>query len=265
MSTFRAKTLARLREQIRTLEKPRLSDRRALEFGDPAIDDELPGGGLASGCLHELAASPQDAAAYGLIAVLLGRLIGDAGVGPGMALWCRLAQSGHKQRGHKQSGHKQSGHKQSGLAALPYGPGLVRFGLPVERLILVRAGKPADLLWAMEEGLRSGRFTAVLGEGIAPDLTATRRLQLAAEAGGATALLAFPASEHRSLRLSAATTRWRIAACPAVLPDRPRWSVSLERCRNGGSRAWTLEWCHEALRLRVSAALADRSLATAAL
>jgi len=240
MSTFRAKTLARLREQIRTLEKPGLSDRSALEFGDPAIDDELPGGGLASGCLHELAASAQDAAAYGLLAVLLGRLIGETGVG----LWCGLAPSGRP--------------------ALPYGPGLARFGLPLERLVLVRARKPADLLWAMEEGLRSGRFTAVLGDGIAPDLTATRRLQLAAEAGGATALLAFPATERRSLRLSAATTRWRIAACPAALPDRPRWSVSLERCRNGGRRAWILEWNHEALRLRVSAALADRPLAPAA-
>lgn len=240
MSTLRAKTLARLREQIRTLEKPGLSDRSALEFGDPAIDDELPDGGLASGCVHELAASPQDAAAYGLLAVLLGRLIGEAGV----ALWCGLAPSGRP--------------------AMPYGPGLARFGLATERLILVRASKPADLLWAMEEGLRSGRFAAVLGEGLAPDLTATRRLQLAAEAGGATALLAFPATERRSLRLSAATTRWRIAAVPAVLPDRPRWRVCLERCRGGGRRAWIFEWSHEALRLRVSAALADRPLAAAA-
>jgi protein ImuA len=240
MSTFRAKTLARLREQIRTLEKPGLSDRSALEFGEPAIDDELPGGGLASGCLHELAASPQDAAAYGLLAVLLGRLIGEVGV----ALWCSL--------------------RRSGRAALPYGPGLARFGLPTERLILVRVSKPADLLWAMEEGLRSGRFTAVLGDGLAPDLTATRRLQLAAEAGGSTALLAFPVTESRS-RLSAATTRWRIAALPAARPDRPRWRISLERCRNGGERTWTLEWSHEALRLHMSAALADRPLAAAAL
>src|SRR6185437_2821192 len=178
MSTHRAKTLARLREQIRTLEKPGLSERSALEFGDPAIDDELPAGGLASGCLHELAASPQDAAVYGLLAVLLGRLIGASG----MALWCGLAPSGRP--------------------ALPDGPGLARVGLAVERLILVRAAKPAEMLWAREEGLRSGRFAAVLGEGLAPDLTATRRLQLAAEAGGATALLAFPASERRSLRLS---------------------------------------------------------------
>jgi protein ImuA len=239
MSSLRAKTLARLREQIRTLEKPGLGGRSALEFGEPAIDDELPGGGLASGCLHELAASPQDAAAYGLLAVLLGRLIGAAGV----ALWCGLKRPGR---------------------VMPYGPGLARFGLAVERLVLVRVSKPADLLWAMEEGLRSGRFLAVLGDGLAPDLTATRRLQLAAEAGGGTALLVFPATDSRSNRLSAATTRWRIAACPAVLPDRPRWQVSLERCRGGGERTWTLEWNHEALRLHMSAALADRPLAAAA-
>jgi protein ImuA len=239
MSTLRAKTLARLREQIRHLEKPGLSDRSALEFGDPAVDDELPAGGLASGCLHEMAASPQDAAAYGLLAVLLGRLAGAAG----LALWCGLARAGR--------------------AALPYGPGLVRFGLATERLILVRAARPADLLWAMEEGLRSGRFAAVLGDGVAPDLTATRRLQIAAEAGGGTALLAFPATASRISRLSAATTRWHIAAHPAVLPLCPRWHVSLERCRGGGRSAWTFEWNHEALRLRVSAALADRPLAAA--
>lgn len=245
MSTLRAKTLARLREQIRHIEKPGLIDRSALEFGHPEIDDELPGGGLASGCLHELATAPQDAAAYGLLAVLLGRLIGAAGV----ALWCGLKRPGPQQR--------------SGLAAVPYGPGLTRFGLPTERLILVRVAKPADLLWAMEEGLRSGRFAAVLGDGFAPDLTATRRLQLAAEAGGGTALLVFPATDSRN-RLSAATTRWRIAALPAARSDGPRWQVSLERCRGGGERTWTLEWSDEALRLHMPAALADRSLAAAA-
>jgi protein ImuA len=240
MSTLRAKTLARLREQIRQLEKPGLSDRSALEFGDPAIDDELPAGGLASGSLHELVAAPDDAAAYGLVAVLLSRLIGKAG----LALWCRLKRAGSR-------------------SAVPYGPGLARFGLAIERVIFVRASTPADVLWAMEEGLRSGRFAAVLGDGVAPDLTTTRRLQLAAEAGGTTALLVFPDAAARG-RLSAATTRWRIAAQPAARPDGPRWQVGLERCRGGGRKAWTLEWDHEALRLRVSAALADRPVAAPA-
>src|SRR5690348_9478694 len=116
MSTLRAKTLARLREQIRTLEKPSLIGRSALEFGEPSVDDELPTGGLASGCLHELAAAPHDAAAYGLVAVLVGRLLGEAG----LALWCRVDAAG---RG----------------TALPYGPGLARFGVPADRLIFARA------------------------------------------------------------------------------------------------------------------------------
>src|SRR5258708_23656126 len=84
MSSLKAKHLARLREQMRRLEKPAVADRPVMEFGEPAIDDELPGGGLASGCLHEIVAAPDDAAVYGLAAWLLGRLLGGGGV----ALWC---------------------------------------------------------------------------------------------------------------------------------------------------------------------------------
>ena len=38
---------------------------------------------------------------------------------------------------------------------------------------------PEDVLWQLEEGLRSGAAVAMLGDVMAPDLTAGRRLQLA--------------------------------------------------------------------------------------
>ncbi len=68
--------------------------------------------------------------------------------------------------------------------ALPYPPGLAAF-LDPGRLILAACPKAADLLWTMEEALRSGAVGAVVADLAAPPgLTPLRRLQLAAEAGG---------------------------------------------------------------------------------
>ena len=78
-------------------------------------------------------------------------------------------------------------------AGMPYGPGLDLFGLPMERLLILRVARPLDVLWAFEEALKSRALAAVLAElpetGAAADLTATRRLSLAARAGGGLGLL----------------------------------------------------------------------------
>jgi protein ImuA len=119
-----------------------------------------------------------------------------------------------------------------------YGPGLAAFGLDPARLILVTPPSAIDMLWTMEEALRLGAFAAVIGEIdgriSAFNLTATRRLQLAAEKHGHPALLL---TGHAADGVSAAVTRWRVASLPSR-PDekissigRPRWLLSLERCR----------------------------------
>ena len=131
----------------------------------------LPGGGLARASLHEiLATEPGCGAAFA--AVVLAR-------SGGTVVW--IAGSS------------------DGLTAWP--PGLARFGLLPANLILVRADGWSDALWAMEETLRcpavSGALLAVDWQAkpaaTALDLTASRRLQLAAEAGGGIGLLLRPA------------------------------------------------------------------------
>ena len=155
----------------------------------PPVDAALPWGGLPRGCLHEIVGGE---AAYGFAAALAARLAGDAGG----VLWCLRPRATFD-------------------AGDLHGPGLVRFGLKPGRLILAHARNQADLLWAMEEGLRSGAPAAVLGEVTGIGLTASRRLQLAAEASGVTALLLHRPDTKRGpdtgqAKFSAAVTHWRV-------------------------------------------------------
>jgi protein ImuA len=187
-----------LREQVRRIERPAPSEHGVAPFGIAAIDRALPGGGLVRGAVHEIlgmAGDEEDGAlAAAFAAVILGRLTADEG---GIVLWC---------------------------LSWPdlYGPGLAEHGLDPTRLVLARARCNADLLWAMEEGLRAPGVAAVVGEIGTLAAVASRRLQLAAERSGVTAFLlrrwrnGDEAARQRNLP-NAAATRWRIAA----LPSRP--------------------------------------------
>ncbi len=232
-----------------------------VTFGIAEIDDRLPGGGLARGALHEVIAG-HAGAATGFCAALLARLAA-ARAGPGRddgrVLWCvrpRLLDAG----------------------AL-YGPGLARFGLAPERVVVTECRRDADALWAMEEALRCRRLAAVLGEAGNVTLTASRRLQLAAGAGGVTAILLRPPSRYPRLAHdtpppSAALTRWRVAAAPGLggprrpggtgdnatqRPDAPCWQAELLRCRGGAPGKWLMEWRNETGDFALAAAVRHRS------
>ena len=92
-----------------------------------------------------------------------------------------------------------------------YGPGLDQFGLDTERLLVARVARPVDALFAMEEALKCRALATVVAElSDDADLTATRRLSLAARDGGALGLLL----RHKlSDAPSAAFTRWQRRAC----------------------------------------------------
>jgi protein ImuA len=116
------------------------------------------------------------------------------------------------------------------------------------------------LLGALEESLRCRGLAAVVGESEAVDLTQSRRLQLAAEAGGVTGILLrrSPAREA-----SVAVTRWQVWSA-TTLGDRPRWRLSLIRCRGGRTGDWVLEGSHATGGFAVAAALVHRPAAPAA-
>ena len=136
----------------------------------------------------------------------------------------------------------------------PYGHGLAQLGLDVGRLILVETDTDKEALWALEETLRSEAKPAVVAGAIEAglDLTQSRKLNLAA------AVHATPLVLLRGVKAagtSAAAARWRIASAPGALDrfdtfESCRWHVALERCRNGRTGAWLIEWDHAAHRFR---------------
>jgi protein ImuA len=216
----------------------------ALALGVDAIDAALDGG-LAFGALHEVAPSEPlylgAAAGFALaLAVRSGKTL----------LWIQP---------------EFAGLEAGGL----YGPGLELLGLPLQRLLVLRVTRPIDALWAMEEGLKCRALAAVVAElasdGEAADVTATRRLALAARDGGALGLLL----RHRpSGEPSAAATRWTVAAAPSR-PDAfgglgcTAFDLSLVKNRRGPTGRWNIAWNqHEhtfsALSLGMAAAAGDR-------
>jgi len=241
--------LESLRRRIRGLEGTfwQATGGGVLELGAPALDGALPWGGLPRAALHEVLAADGGAAA-GFCAGLLARFAAEGGT----VLWCR--------RGRRRL----------------YGPGLAAFGLDPARLVVVRGRTAAEVLWVMEEALRSGALAAVLGEAGDLSMTAARRLQLAAEDGATAALLLRAEGDGGS---SPAVTRWRVDAAPGgggrPGVGRPRWRLDLLKCRGGngaafgGPRSWLVEWSDgtdgtTAGGFAVAADLGDRSAEPAA-
>jgi len=146
--------------------------------------------------------------------------------------------------------------------------GLAAFGIDHRRLLLVSARRADDVLAAVEECLRSGAPTLVMASVPGLDLSAARRLALAA-AGGATPLLVM--TDAKTPPAAATATRWTVASAPCgdhpVVPTRSgarRYHVRLERCRRRPvalqAKPCVLEWCDATLCFRLVAAFQDRAL-----
>lgn len=212
-----AALLAALRARVARLEGVPAARRE----GEVETCPGLPG--LARAALHEILASePGCGAAFAAMA--LGRTAGTV-------LWIGSARAEWQ--------------------AWP--PGLAAWGLTPDRLVLLRAERWKDALWAMEEALRcpavAGTLLVPSWEQQAPlDLTATRRLQLAAEAGGGLGLL-LRADTPAAVGQTAAHTRWRISPAEG---EEPHWRLELVRTRGGRPRpAVEVAWHAASGRLQV--------------
>lgn len=215
---------------LREMARRRGSRSRAaatVASGHAGIDAAL-GGGLARGRLHELFGTGVEEAGCtaGFAAMLAVRALQ-----PGRCLlWLRTA------RAEQQAG------------AL-YAPGLAALGLDPAALLLAVLDDDTALLRAAAEALRCAALGAVViecwGAPRVLDLTATRRLGLAAEGSGVTALLLRLDAEPVP---SAAETRWRVspaasAALAANAPGPPALGLELLRQRGGpAGQRWRAAW-----------------------
>ncbi len=211
---------------------PGCGRRLPVRLGEKLALDRALGGGLGGGTLSEiLPASPGDmAAACGFMLALALRLVGFDGPCPRTLIWIIEDFAALEQ-------------------GAPYGPGLLWLGLAPENLVLVRVPRGQEALWALETALKA-RGTIVIGELWAQhrlyDLTASRRLALAARASGSPGLILH--GRAGGAPASAAATRLEIAglssakeACAAhrlplsglPLPGPPAWAVRVAKARAG--------------------------------
>ncbi|KQQ85674.1 ImuA family protein [Aureimonas sp. Leaf324] len=232
--------LADLRERVQRLEGRDARVREALPFGVPEIDGRLPGGGLALGALHEVAGGG-NGAVDGAAAALF--TAGVAARTKGKILWCMTRPD-------------------------LFAPAIAQAGLAPGRVIYVEAGDEKTLLACFEDGLRHGGLGAVVAEVAKLSMTASRRLQLAAEGSGTLALAVRRWRRQAEAadfgQPTASVTRWRVS----VLPSRPlpvpgvgrsRWLLELLRSRAGECADFEVEACDAQGRLALPSTVADRS------
>ena len=113
----------------------------------------------------------------------------------------------------------------------PYPCGIEIAGISPKNLLFITPHR-RDALWALEQALKSGVLRAVIAEvATAPDFTESRRLQLAAVAGGALGVLLPPDSAHHS---SAAETRWRAIRNSTQLVQAASPGIGLNYLRTKG-------------------------------
>ena len=228
----RISTLATLRGRIERIETH--GDAYALNkvsLGHADADATLRGG-LAMAAVHEVfAEGHQSAAATGFIAGLAGRITARRPL-----VWVRQDFSDIESGALSMSGFSE-------------------LGLDPRLLVTVRAADADSALRTAADALACDALGVVVleiwGDARQLDLAASRKLTLAAQASGVTALLLRVAATPQP---STAETRWivRAARSPPAAPwhawGAPVFDAQLVRNRHGPVGRWIMEWkCDECL------------------
>ena len=215
----RADIVEELQTDILRLEGFKSCNVHAVDLGLGPIINAFPHGTFPVGAVHEFFSSrDEDAAATaGFISGLLKPLMGSNGT----SLWISSSRK-------------------------LFPPALKSFGIQPDHFIFIDLNKEKHVSWAMEEALKCGALSAVVGEVQDLTFTASRRLQLAVEQSQVTAFVLRPESRNRNT--TACISRWRITSLVSQTVDDlpgvglPLWRVELLRIRNGRPGVWDIRW-----------------------
>ena len=251
-STDRKATLAHLREAIDAVANAGRGSASALATGWPQAD--VDGGALFPGALHEWFGQVHGGPVPS----------GDSRRAPAhwtppLSVLVHLAARAQMTPTSGQS-TESSAVLWIGRRVWPYGHALLNAATPLYCSSICVDARDADQrFWSIDVALRCGGGV-VIADASGLSLALSRRLQLAAEAGGSLALLARPPWEEREL--SVAATRWRVRAVTARA-DAACWSIELARCKGSHARsshapAWTVERTDDGRLVSLSPGVADR-------
>lgn len=215
----KADVVARLQQDILRLQGFQSSVQAAMDIGLGSILNAFPNASFPIGAVHEfISPAPEDqAATSGFVTGLLASLLGIQGT----LLWISSCRN-------------------------LFPPALKNFGVEPDHVIFIDLQKEKQVLWAMEEALKCGALTAVVGELHEIDFTASRRLQLAVEQSQVTGFII--RRNLKKLNTTACVSRWKITSLPSeAIEDLPgvgwpAWRVELLRIRNGKPGAWKVAW-----------------------
>ncbi|HEX6893579.1 MAG TPA: Error-prone repair protein ImuA, partial [Chryseolinea sp.] len=180
-----------------------------VDLGLGTMGKSFPNGSFPLGAVHEfLSPLPEDTASTsGFISGILSSLMGDNGT----VLWISASRT-------------------------IFPPALNSFGVRPDRVVFVDLNKEKDVMWVMDEALKCGALTAVVGEMKEIGFTESRRLQLAVEQSQVTG---FIVRHDAKINTTACVSRWRITPLASELINDlpgvgfPQWRVELLRMRNG--------------------------------
>jgi protein ImuA len=130
-------------------------------------------------------------------------------------------------------------------------PALKVFGIEPQKILFIQSKKPKEILWTIEEALKSDGVASVVCEINEISFIESRRLQLAVEQSKVTGFLL---RQNPKKLATACVTRWRVKSIPSEkgsIPGIgfPKWNVELLKVRNGKPGCWQMQWHNEKFEL----------------
>lgn len=197
-----------------------------LDAGLGPIIKSFPNSTFPVGCIHEFVSQKKEDATTttGFVAGLINSLM----INSGAALWISSSRT-------------------------LFPPALKAFGIQPERFIFIDLKRERDVLWAMDEALKCGALSVVVGEIQNVSFMESRRLQLAVEQSQVTGFIL--RSNLSKVNTTACISRWKITSMPSELIEDlpgigfPKWKVELVRVKNGKTGEWEVVWGFDKLSL----------------